>query len=353
MPAQAYNPLFICGPPGVGKTHLLSSIANLLLAHSPGLTVRCTTGEAFTNEFLGALGDGAAPTPSRRASATSTCCSLDDVQFLERKTQAPRRSSSTPSTRSTTAAARSCSPPTARRTTCRRSRTACASASRPGSSPTSARPTSPRGSRSCASAPTTTASSSPTSDALEVIAERVESNVRALEGALIRVVAFSSLTGRPLDRASSPREVLGEPLPPHASARRRAAHDRRHPGRGLRALRHLRRGAALERAHRTRRLAAAGRHVPRARAHRRVAAGDRPASSAGATTRPCSTPAGAPARASPPTRARVRLWRSCAQTCGEHAREPAAPRPTAQPERLPHCAPQRVPPPLPRHARQH
>ena len=40
MPAQAYNPLFICGPPGVGKTHLLSSIANLLLSHSPGLTVR-------------------------------------------------------------------------------------------------------------------------------------------------------------------------------------------------------------------------------------------------------------------------------------------------------------------------
>src|SRR5207302_3444164 len=56
LPAQAYNPLFICGPPGVGKTHLLSAIASLLLSHSPGLTVRCTTGEAFTNEFLGALG---------------------------------------------------------------------------------------------------------------------------------------------------------------------------------------------------------------------------------------------------------------------------------------------------------
>jgi len=52
MPAHAYNPLFLCGPPGVGQTHLMSAVANLLAAHDPGLAVRCTTGEAFTNEFL-------------------------------------------------------------------------------------------------------------------------------------------------------------------------------------------------------------------------------------------------------------------------------------------------------------
>ena len=40
MPAATYNPLFICGPPGVGKTHLLSAIARLLAIHSPELTVR-------------------------------------------------------------------------------------------------------------------------------------------------------------------------------------------------------------------------------------------------------------------------------------------------------------------------
>ncbi len=45
MPAQAYNPLFICGPPGVGKTHLLSSIASLLISHNPGLMVRCTASQ--------------------------------------------------------------------------------------------------------------------------------------------------------------------------------------------------------------------------------------------------------------------------------------------------------------------
>ena len=86
MPAQAYNPLFICGPPGVGKTHLLSSIASLLLAHNPGLAVRCTTGEAFTNEFLLALSDGQTEgfkTGFRQVDVLL----LDDVQFLERKTK--------------------------------------------------------------------------------------------------------------------------------------------------------------------------------------------------------------------------------------------------------------------------
>ena len=86
MPAQAYNPLFICGPPGVGKTHLLSSIANLLLLHNPGLSVRCTTGEAFTNEFLGALGDGHTESFKARFRHIDVLL-VDDVQFLERKTK--------------------------------------------------------------------------------------------------------------------------------------------------------------------------------------------------------------------------------------------------------------------------
>ncbi len=86
MPAQAYNPLFICGPPGVGKTHLLSSIANLLLLHNPGLTVRATTGEGFTNEFLGALGGGDTESFKARFRHIDVLL-LDDVQFLERKTK--------------------------------------------------------------------------------------------------------------------------------------------------------------------------------------------------------------------------------------------------------------------------
>src|SRR6185312_3441467 len=86
MPAQAYNPLFLCGPPGVGKTHLLSSIANLLTAHDPTLTVRITTGEAFTNEFLGALGERSTEVFKSRFRDVDVLL-VDDVQFLERKTR--------------------------------------------------------------------------------------------------------------------------------------------------------------------------------------------------------------------------------------------------------------------------
>ena len=86
MPSQAYNPLFICGPPGVGKTHLLSAIANLLIAHDATIAVRVTTGEAFTNEFLGALGERRTESFKARFRDVDVLL-VDDVQFLERKTR--------------------------------------------------------------------------------------------------------------------------------------------------------------------------------------------------------------------------------------------------------------------------
>jgi len=54
-PGEAYNPLFLHGPPGLGKTHLLGSIANYLHRHSPELVVHYTTAECFTNEFVSSL----------------------------------------------------------------------------------------------------------------------------------------------------------------------------------------------------------------------------------------------------------------------------------------------------------
>jgi len=196
MPAHAYNPLFICGPPGVGKTHLLSSIAKLLQAHNPSITVRCTTGEAFTNEFIESLG-------TRRSEAFKSrfrdvdVLLLDDVQFLERKAKTEEElfhtfnalhdggrqivlTSDRPPhdlqaledrlrERFAAGLVADIEPPDlATRLTILRKR-----AQYDGVQLDDER-------------------------ALHAIAERIDSNVRALEGALIRVVAFSSLTGRAL-----------------------------------------------------------------------------------------------------------------------------------------------------------
>jgi chromosomal replication initiator protein len=218
MPAQAYNPLFIFGPPGVGKTHLLSSIAGLLLSHSPGLTVRCTTGEAFTNEFLAALGDGETGGFKDRFRHVDVLL-LDDVQFLERKTKTEEEffhtfnalhdggrqivlTSDRPPhdlqaledrlrERFAAGLVADIEPPdiTTRRVILRK-----------------------RAQHDHIELAE--------EEALEVIAERVQSNVRALEGALIRIVAFSSLTGRPLT-AELANEVLDRLYPrPSAAARR-------------------------------------------------------------------------------------------------------------------------------------
>jgi chromosomal replication initiator protein len=83
-PAEAYNPLFLHGPPGLGKTHLLVAIAHYLRLNAPGLSVRYTTAERFTNEFVAALrssGGGAFKSRHREIDVLL----VDDVQFLEGK----------------------------------------------------------------------------------------------------------------------------------------------------------------------------------------------------------------------------------------------------------------------------
>ena len=84
LPGHAYNPLFVYGPPGVGKTHLLHSIGNYVLAYGGGLSVRYTTVETFTNQFLAALQRGDMDR-FKGSYRHADVLLIDDVQFLASK----------------------------------------------------------------------------------------------------------------------------------------------------------------------------------------------------------------------------------------------------------------------------
>ena len=209
-PSEAYNPLFLHGPPGLGKTHLLVAVAHYLRANAPGLSVRYTTAEGFTNEFVAAL----------RASGTEGFKSryrdldvllVDDVQFLQGKqhteeeffhtfnalyeggSQLVLSADRLPSELSTlesrlrdrfewglTVSVEPPDLPTRLTVLSRLAREAGVD--------------------------------SPDRDALSELAHRIDANVRRLHGALTRVVAHASLTATPL----SP-ELIAE-LIPHGSA---------------------------------------------------------------------------------------------------------------------------------------
>ena len=84
LPGQAYNPLFLYAPPGLGKTHLLHAIGNYVTTFSGGVCVRYTTVEAFTNHFIAALGSRSLGR-FKHTYRDADVLLIDDVQFLASK----------------------------------------------------------------------------------------------------------------------------------------------------------------------------------------------------------------------------------------------------------------------------
>ncbi len=83
-PAQAYNPLFIYGGTGLGKTHLMQAIAAYLSEHTAGLTARYVTSETFMNDFINSLRDKRIEGFKHRYRHYDVLL-VDDIQFLEHK----------------------------------------------------------------------------------------------------------------------------------------------------------------------------------------------------------------------------------------------------------------------------
>jgi chromosomal replication initiator protein len=85
-PAKAYNPLFIYGDSGLGKTHLLHAIGHYTRALVPGSRVRYVSSEEFTNDFINSIRDGRGEMFRKRYRNIDVLL-VDDIQFLENKEQ--------------------------------------------------------------------------------------------------------------------------------------------------------------------------------------------------------------------------------------------------------------------------
>jgi chromosomal replication initiator protein len=84
LPAQAYNPLFLYGRPGLGKTHLLHAIGNYVRRFGGGLSVRYATVDDFTSAFVDSLREGRTAEFKERFRRADVVL-IDDVQFLAHK----------------------------------------------------------------------------------------------------------------------------------------------------------------------------------------------------------------------------------------------------------------------------
>jgi chromosomal replication initiator protein len=209
-PAQAYNPLFIYGSTGLGKTHLLQAVAQYVSEHTSELSVRYITSETFMNDFINSLRDKRIEGFKQRY-RTYDVLLIDDVQFFEHKERIQEEffhtfnslyeagsqivmSSDRPPRDIATLEARLRSrfewglitdiqpPDLETRIAILRKKVK------------------------------TDGIHVPETEVLTFIASRVSTNIRELEGALTRVVAFSSLTGRPMS-VELAQDVLKDVFP--------------------------------------------------------------------------------------------------------------------------------------------
>ncbi|HZO62985.1 MAG TPA: chromosomal replication initiator protein DnaA, partial [Gaiellaceae bacterium] len=208
-PAQAYNPLFIYGSTGLGKTHLLQAIAQYVMEHPGNMSVRYVTSESFVNDFINSLRDKRIEGFKQRYRNYDLLL-IDDVQFFEGKERFQEEffhtfnslyesgsqivlSSDRPPNKIETLEARL------------RSRFEWGLI-------TDIQPPDVETRIAILRKKVKTDGIHADPELLTFIAERISTNIRELEGALTRVVAFASLTGRPMT-ADLAGDVLKDVFP--------------------------------------------------------------------------------------------------------------------------------------------
>ena len=209
-PAQAYNPLFIYGSTGLGKTHLLQAIAQYVSEHSSELSVRYVTSETFMNDFINSLRDKRIEGFKQRY-RTYDVLLIDDVQFFEHKERIQEEFFHTFNSlyeAGSQIVMSSDRPPRDIATLEERLRSrfewGLITDIQPPDLETRIAILSKK--------VKTDGIHIPDPQVLTFIAGRVSTNIRELEGALTRVVAFSSLTGRAMSVELS-QDVLKDVFP--------------------------------------------------------------------------------------------------------------------------------------------
>jgi chromosomal replication initiator protein len=196
QPAKAYNPLFIYGESGLGKTHLLHAIGHYTRTLYKGARVRYVSSEEFTNEFINSIRDDKASVFQRRYREVDVLL-VDDIQFLSGKVQTQEEFFHTFNTlhnANKQIVVTSDMPPKLLQDFEDRMRSrfewGLITDVQPPDLETRIAILRKKSAADRISAPP---------EVLEYIASKISSNIRELEGALIRVMAFANLNRSPVD----------------------------------------------------------------------------------------------------------------------------------------------------------
>ncbi|KUG52471.1 chromosomal replication initiation protein DnaA [Serinicoccus chungangensis] len=208
-PARAYNPLFIYGESGLGKTHLLHAIGHYARKLYPGVRVRYVNSEEFTNDFINSIRDDKAGAFQRRYRNVDFLL-VDDIQFLQGKEQTVEEFFHTFNTLHNSekqVVITSDQPPKRLSGFAERMRSrfewGLLTDVQPPDLETRIAILRKKAAQEGMQLP---------DEVLEHIASRITTNIRELEGALIRVTAFASLSSQPAD-ADLAAHVLKDIVP--------------------------------------------------------------------------------------------------------------------------------------------